>query len=360
MTVLLQVTDLEKSFGDKKVLKGLTFSLDKGEVLGLIGKSGAGKSTILKILSSLEKSSSGSFKIEGSLDVSNLIGYSFQHNSFYEELTLQENLNYFGSIYNINKNDIKKRTEDLFRLTDLSLSDLKLKIHNLSGGMKKRFDIVLAMLHNPKLLILDEPTAGLDPMRRKQIMHIIRRIQSEGVTIIISSHLMSDISDVCTKVLVLDNGKKVIMDEPEKIRNELMELEEIELTTTPGNYKKIIPYIKGFNFVHMEERNNKLHIYTPESEILIHYILHVLEHTHESLENIVITEPTLESVFETLKHKSESKIMQDNLQKINHFIYSLLGKKYSKEELSKILKTHKWPSEVTKVLLNKTPKVFRK
>lgn len=360
MPVLLQVINLEKYFGKKHVLKGLTFNLDKGEVLGLIGKSGAGKSTILKILSSLEKPSAGSFQIEGSLEVGTLIGYSFQHNSFYEELTMQENLAYFGSIYNINKFDLKKRTEDLFSLTDLSLSDLKLKVNSLSGGMQKRFDIVLAMLHNPQLLILDEPTAGLDPLRRKQIITVIRRIQSEGVTIIISSHLMSDISDVCTKVLVLDNGKKLILDEPENIRDELMELEEIELTTTPGNYKKIMSYLKGFNFLHMEVRNKKLHIYTPESEIFIHYILHVLDRTNESLQNIIITEPTLESVFETLQHKSKSKLLYDNLQKINHFVYSLLGKKYSKEQLSKILKTHKWPSEITKVLINKTPKVFRK
>lgn len=350
---LLEVKKLTKSYGNKKVLQDLSFTLYKGQILGLVGKSGAGKSTLMRLLSFLEEPTSGKIEFNGEVDKKQFIGYSFQANSFYEELSLKDNLYYFGQIYGIDKNTVEERANLLFGLTDLSLTDMSSIVSSLSGGMKKRFDIVLALLHEPELLILDEPTAGLDPLRRKQLLNVIRRIQSAGVTIIISSHLMTDITESCSEALVLDRGKKLILDKPEKIRNELLDHEEIRIESTPGNYKKIISYLKGFNILHAEERNGKLIVYTPESEILLHYILHVLENNDETLQDIVVTEPDLEDVFEAMNGKKPERILRTNVARLNDFVKSLIGKKYSPAQVKEILLTHKWPKEITNALIGK-------
>lgn len=355
--VLFEIKDLHKSFGKKDVLKGLDFEIYKNEILGIVGKSGAGKSTFMKILSNTLHNYKGEIvfnkKLLGNKALNRIIGFSFQPYSFYDDLSLKDNVFYFGRLYGMSNDDINDKIDELFLMTDLDKQDLQLTAKSLSGGMKKRFDIVCSLLHSPKILILDEPTAGLDPMRRKQLINIIRRINTNGVTIMISSHIMSDVDNLCDRLLIIDKGKKLMLDAPERIKRELLEHEKIIIESSPGKYDKIIKYLSSFRILHCQKQKNKLIIYTPESEILVHFILHLLEDQGETLENIIVLDADLENVFDVLEKKGEKLVLKENLEKLNKFVFSLIGKKYSSAKIKEIMMSHNWPKEVAHALVGK-------
>lgn len=354
---LFHIKGVSKSYGYKNVLDNLDFTIEKGEILGLVGKSGSGKSTFMKILANIIKDYQGViyFHHEHAMhhNFEHAVGFSFQPYSFYPELTLKANLNYFGKIYGLTKEQLQERTKKLFSLTDLDEDDLHVTGNNLSGGMKKRFDIVCSLLHNPDVLILDEPTAGLDPLRRKDILTIIRKINAAGVTVLISSHIMTDIDGVCDRVLLLDNGKIAALASPHDIKAEYLENELILIESEPGNYENIMKTLSTFRIVHCEQEQKTLRIHTPESEILLHFIIHLFEEEGELIQRVVITEPHLGDVFEKIRQEPKEKILKENITKINGFIKELLGKNYDSTKVKEILTTHKWPKEIVDILVNR-------
>jgi ABC-2 type transport system ATP-binding protein len=354
---IFEVTNLRKSFGDKPVLQGMTFKVLRGEILGVIGKSGSGKSTLMNIISGAIDEYDGliGVKPKGMVinrpeDIKRIIGFSFQPHSFYEELTLWDNLAYFGRLYGLSSREIRKRAQELFRLTDLDMNELDLPANALSGGMKKRFDIVVALLHNPAILILDEPTAGLDPLRRKDIINIIRRINRNGVTVIVISHIMSDIDGVVDRVMLIDKGKVLLIAPPKEVKVDLLESELIFLRTVPGNYEPIIKSLSSFSILRCEVVDDNLLIHTPESEVLIHYLLHLLEAAGESVERLMVSEPDLADVFDHLDRMDEPKVLLENVRKLHAFVESVTGKSYDQKAIKDILRTHAWPPEAVDVL----------
>lgn len=360
--VICSVREIAKSYGKKEVLKQLTFDIHKGEIIGIVGKSGAGKSTLMNIIAGLLQPSKGDIiftdKEMTPHELKKVIGYSFQPFSLYEELSLEENIKYFSSLYNLNFKKTMARARQLFLMTDLSEQDLKLEVKSLSGGMKKRFDIVVSLLHNPQILMLDEPTAGLDPLRRRDIIKIIKQISKQGVTVVISSHIMSDLEDACDRILVMDGGKKLVLDSPENIKTELLENELIKLKTLPGTYEPIIEHLRPFNIVECEEKDDWLYIYTPETEILIHYVLHLLEEFDETIEHIIISEPDLSEIFIKLQDKDVGIPLKDHVKQLKKFVFDLIGKEMNTEEIVEILKSHKWPPEIAEAVINKEVKII--
>ena len=355
--VIFEVKELEKSFGAKEVLRGLSFDVRKGEILGIVGKSGAGKSTMLRILCGISKRYQGEVSFDGRRlkegGLSHTIGFSFQPYSFYEDLSLKDNLLYFGRSYGIDNKEVFRRAQELFVLNDLPFEEIDQYPSTFSGGMKKRFDIVCSLIHKPSLLILDEPTAGLDPLRRKHLISIIKRINKNGVTIIVTSHLMDDIEELCDRVLLMDKGKGLKLDSPENIKTGIMEYECITLRSYPGDYEKIIKHLRPFAILDAHEERGKLIIHCPETEIITHFILHLLESEGEDLLNITITEPDLSEIFSLLEDKEEKEIMRENVIKVNDFIQGLIGKRFSHERIRQIMVSHQWPKEVADVLIGK-------
>jgi ABC-2 type transport system ATP-binding protein len=349
--MLCKVSHLAKTYGSKVVLQDINFTLRQGEIFAIIGKSGSGKTTLLKSILGLVQCEGTIEKNYSKQD----IGFSSQHNSFYPELSLIENALYFGRIYGLSKKEVIARLNHYMQLTDLETKDMKKKAGSLSGGMQKRFDIICALLHNPKLLVLDEPTAGLDPVRRKQLMFLVRKISALGITVIYTTHIMSDINTACDRVMLVDKGKTILVETPEHIRGELLEHEQIVIQSSPGNYEPIVKFLSSFNIISCKAEDNKLIIYTPETEIFLHYVLHVLEDFNESLEDITVSEADLEDLFQSFEEQNVTKVINKNIQQVRSFIEGLVGKKYSKESIKEILVTHKWPKEVVEVLVNKTP-----
>jgi len=213
--------DITKKFGSKTVIKDLTLAIHKNEIFGIIGRSGAGKSTLLKMLIGFYPVTSGKILFQGKIlkgsDIKMHVGFCTQENSFYPELTVHENLQYYGNLYGLSRSEFKKREAELLKLMDITLSK-DIVANNLSGGMKRRLDFAISMIHNPQLLILDEPTTGLDPITEKAIWELIKELSSQGVSILVISHMLQYIGEYCDTVGFLSNGQIVLNAHPDALR----------------------------------------------------------------------------------------------------------------------------------------------
>nr|WP_188497815.1 ABC transporter ATP-binding protein [Pullulanibacillus pueri] len=208
---MLEVNRLTKMYGKVQALKDVSFSVKNGSSYGLLGPNGAGKSTTMKILTGVIKANKGSAKLLGkdvSKDqaiVSKYIGYVPQEITLYEQLSAYDNLIFFGQMYGMQGNALKKRVEEVLIQTGLADRG-KDAIKTFSGGMKRRINIGAALLHRPKLLILDEPTVGIDPQSRNHIFDMIRDLNRQGTTIIYSTHYMEEVEVLCDEIAIIDEG----------------------------------------------------------------------------------------------------------------------------------------------------------
>jgi len=198
--------------------------IPEGKITGIIGASGEGKSTILKIMTAFYKPTKGEIFYLGKdilkevKDIRKFFGLAIEDGSFYEKLNVKENLFYFGRLYGIKKSVLEKRISEIISLIGLNNAENTLA-ENLSLGMKKRLDIGCALVHNPHVLILDEPTADLDPLLRVQIMNLLKKINSHGTTIVLTTQLLVEAEDVCDRIAILYNEKIIEESAPSKLKS---------------------------------------------------------------------------------------------------------------------------------------------
>jgi ABC-2 type transport system ATP-binding protein len=195
---VIKLSGITKKYKDKAVLDNIDLSINKQEIIGITGPSGSGKSVLIKIIIGYLKQDKGTVSIKSRL------GFSTQENSFYDNLTLRQNLNYFSKIY-----DVKERKDKIKEiLRTLSLEEYeKYLVKNLSGGTKKRVDIACALLNEPEILILDEPFVGLDQLLIKQLSDFLTELNKNGMTIIMSSHVLAPIEALCNKIIFIKDKK---------------------------------------------------------------------------------------------------------------------------------------------------------
>ncbi|ERJ78055.1 ABC transporter ATP-binding protein [Streptococcus sobrinus] len=212
--------DLHKAFGSQMVLDRVSLTLAKGEILGLIGPSGAGKSTLIKTMLGMEKSDSGQAlvldKQMPNRHVLGRIGYMAQSDALYESLTGLENLEFFGQMKGLMHKDLAQAIAHVVKVVDLQDS-LKIYVSAYSGGMKRRLSLAIALLGNPELLVLDEPTVGIDPALRREVWKELRTIRDQGRSIIITTHVMDE-AGLTNRVALLLAGKIIACDEPQKLK----------------------------------------------------------------------------------------------------------------------------------------------
>ncbi len=212
---MLEIKNLNKRYGKFYAVNGLNLSIPEGEIFGFVGPNGAGKSTTMKIISGLLAATSGEVYIDGvdalknNKKIKEKIGYMPDFFGVYDDLKVYEYLEFYASIYKIKEKDNKKIITDLLELVDLG-HKREAYVDNLSRGMKQRLCLARSLIHNPKLLILDEPASGLDPRARVEMKAILRNLKDMGKTILISSHILSELSEMCTSIGIIDNGKLVI------------------------------------------------------------------------------------------------------------------------------------------------------
>jgi len=230
---LIEIEKLSKSFGEQKVLDKIDFKLESGEIVGLIGPSGSGKSTLIKTMLGMEKADEGEalvldYKMPKREILSN-IGYMAQSDALYEMLTGYENLEFFGKMKGVPSDKLKKEIEYIAVIVDLT-DDLKKLVSKYSGGMKRRLSLAIALIGSPELLILDEPTVGIDPSLRKNIWKELFKQRDNGVGILVTTHVMDE-AELTDKVGLLLNGDIIDFDTPQqlKVKNNVNTIEEVFL-----------------------------------------------------------------------------------------------------------------------------------
>lgn len=230
MSELIRFENITKKFGKKMVIDHLTLSIHDKEIFGIIGRSGAGKSTLLKLLIGFYHVDSGKILYEEKnitydpAVLKQLVGFCTQENSFYPELTVAENLSYYARLYGLSGKDLKKRIHSLLETMGISSGFDTPAVH-LSGGMKRRLDFAISLLHEPKILILDEPTTGLDPITEKKIWDLIKTLSSQGISIIIISHMLDFVEKYCTTIGFLSEGKILLTATPAALRKKYSQKE---------------------------------------------------------------------------------------------------------------------------------------
>ena len=230
---LIEIEKLSKSFGEQKVLDKIDFKLESGEIVGLIGPSGSGKSTLIKTMLGMEKADEGEalvldYKMPKREILSN-IGYMAQSDALYEMLTGYENLEFFGKMKGVPSDKLKKEIEYIAEIVDLT-DDLKKLVSKYSGGMKRRLSLAIALIGSPELLILDEPTVGIDPSLRKNIWKELFKQRDNGVGILVTTHVMDE-AELTDKVGLLLNGNIIDFDTPQQLieKNNVKTIEEVFL-----------------------------------------------------------------------------------------------------------------------------------
>lgn len=223
MRTIISVANLTKSYGSFEAVKGISFDVQEGEIFGLLGPNGAGKSTTLEIMETLRPKTGGKVMIDGfDLDaqpneIKKIIGVQLQTSGFYPGLNLTELVEMFAGLYN-------QKVDPITLLTEVNLQDkAKAKYKELSGGQKQRFSIATTLINKPRIIFLDEPTTGLDPQARRNLWDLVKRIRSEGTTVIITTHYMDEAEVLCDRVAIMDAGTIIAIDSPDAMIDKLVD-----------------------------------------------------------------------------------------------------------------------------------------
>lgn len=288
MKNIIQTTSLTKSYGKDRGIIDVSMEVKEGEIFGFIGPNGAGKSTLIRTLLGLQKPTSGSATIFGkdisnfSTDIAPEIGYLPSEVFYYDGMKVKELLDYSASFY---KGDCKLRIKQLAERLDL---DLNRKIDDLSYGNRKKVGIIQALLHEPKLLILDEPTGGLDPLMQQTFFEILEEENKKGVTIFLSSHVLSEVQRLCEKVAIIKEGQIIEVNNVREMNND--------------NYKKChIEFASGQNIGQFEQVSGVTNLEVEGDKISFIYkgdmneLLVVI--SSYQLVDLSISEPSLEEIF---------------------------------------------------------------
>ncbi len=221
---IIEVEGLTKAFGDFKAVNEISFVVKRGEIFGFLGANGAGKTTAMKMLIGISAPTSGKAKVAGfdvftsAEDIKKNIGYMSQKFALYDDLTVRENITFFGGIYGLKRHQIKQKSTQL--IEELGLDGVKNQlVGSLPLGWKQKISFSVAMLHEPKIVFLDEPTGGVDPITRRQFWEMIYKAANEGTTIFVTTHYMDE-AEYCNRVSIMVNGKIEALDTPQKLKEQ--------------------------------------------------------------------------------------------------------------------------------------------
>jgi len=217
---VIKVEGFKKQFGKSVVLENINLEVNRGEIIGLLGPSGSGKTTLVKAIVGMIEPTEGLVTVLGtkmpSLSAVSRIGYMAQSDALYEDLNAYDNILFFASLYGMKGKASRKRADEVLELVLLKADGKKL-VKNFSGGMKRRLSLAIALVHNPELLILDEPTVGIDPILRVEFWKEFQRVQETGVTIIITTHVMDE-AEHCDRLALIRNGGIIAIGTPEELK----------------------------------------------------------------------------------------------------------------------------------------------
>jgi len=303
MNEIIKIEQLHKSYDEINAVNGISLIVQAGEMFGLVGPDGAGKTTTIRILCGLLKPDSGSIELLGSelrknkKEIQNQIGYLSQKFSLYGDLSIDENIEFFAEIHNVK--DFKARRDELLSFTRLTPFRDRLA-EKLSGGMKQKLALACSLIHKPKIIFLDEPTTGVDPVSRRDFWKILSDLQKEGITIMMTTPYLDE-AERCNRVALMNNGEIIAVDTPQKIKTSIHK-NVIEIIT--DDIKKSYSILKGKYGSDAQIFGDRINLITDLSVEEINRIKNLLKENKIELVSHRIITPSLENVFIHLVKKA--------------------------------------------------------
>ena len=300
--VAIRVRELVKEYNGTQALKGVSFDVYEGEVFGLLGPNGAGKTTLMNILACVLMPTSGRAEVLGhdvvadSRAVRALVGFCPQEIVAYEELSALENMMFYAGLYDLPRSEAKKKARELLEFVGL-WDVAKKPVREFSGGMKRRLNLAIALINDPRVLLLDEPTTGLDPRARRDVWRYIEGLRAEGRTIVLATHYMEEADRLSDRVAIMDLGRIVALDTPEALKKSVGELSVIEVQVeevSEGLVKALSALSENGRVLTGE---NYVRLYARDPDAVLPRVVEAALKVGAKISAINITEPTLEDVF---------------------------------------------------------------
>lgn len=320
MTAIVEARHLQKTYGKIRAVDGVSFEIQAGEIFGLLGPNGAGKTTTIRMLSGLTAPDSGEARVDGCdvgqdpVGAKQRLGVVPESSNLYGELTALENLVYMAQLYNVPKPQWNPRAEEL--LKQFGLFDRKDgRFQGFSRGMKRRLTIAAALVHQPRIVFLDEPTTGLDIMSARGLRKTIRELQKSGVSVLLTTHLIQEAEDLCERVAVIVKGKILLVDTVEGMKGRVKETEILELELEPLS-EPLMNALKAADGVESMTRNDvRLKLYGKSIMKYLPEIVRLVESHQSDVINIRSVNPSLEDAFVKLTGLEADIMKVDKPQK---------------------------------------------
>lgn len=301
-TSAIEVTNLHKSFGETKAVQGVDFSVQQGEIYSLLGPNGAGKTTTISMLSCLLRPDEGDARIMGHsiredpMGVKSVLGFVPQEIALYEDLTARENLTFWGKMYGLRGGNLKTRVDEV--LDVIGLQDrAKERVGKYSGGMKRRVNIGVALLHKPQVIYMDEPTVGIDPQSRRNILDSVVDLKRQGMTVLYTTHYMEEAQELSDHIGIVDHGKMIANGTHEDLVKLVGEQTRIDLTLDMDASNVLDEWraLEGVSQVSAE--NGLVTVLAGDSNEVLPRLFDVTNRLSARITSVDIQEPNLETVF---------------------------------------------------------------
>ncbi|AIQ20865.1 antibiotic ABC transporter ATP-binding protein [Paenibacillus sp. FSL H7-0357] len=302
---LAVLSNVVKRYDQKLTVDHVNLSIEEGEIFGLLGPNGAGKSTTISMICGLLKPDGGEIIIDGlsvaaaPLEVKKRIGLVPQELALYETMTAEENVRFFGKLYGLRGKLLKERVEEALEFTGLS-DRTKDKPATFSGGMKRRLNIACAIMHRPKLIIMDEPTVGIDPQSRNHILESVKTLNKLGSTIIYTSHYMEEVEAICDRVAIMDKGHVIACGTEKELREKVAHEEKIVIKAVNISAALIKELSLHPRINRVKEVEQSVELYLPSSQSELQDILFIFSKHEGIIVSLHIEEPNLETLFLSL------------------------------------------------------------
>ena len=304
MPPILEVNNLVKKYGEVTAVKGISFDIQQGEIFSLLGPNGAGKTTTISVLSTLYQPTGGDARIGGfsvtkePMKVREVIGVVPQDLALYEDLTARENLVFWGQMYNLFGGNLRKRVDEV--LEQIGLSDrANHRVKTYSGGMKRRVNIGVGLLHRPRLLFMDEPTVGIDPQSRRAILDSVKELNRQGMTVLYTTHYMEEAQELSNRVGIIDHGDLIALGTQAELTHQVGENETLVLHLAEGeNPQPLVDALRGMEGVlGADVSDHAVTVIVPEAEDALAPAITIANEIGAKIRSVDMHEPNLEAVF---------------------------------------------------------------
>ena len=312
----VEIDSVTKRFEDMVAVDNLSMSVTKGELFGLLGPNGAGKSTLTKMISGMLNPTSGTIKVgnysiqDEPMKVKEILGVVPQDIVLYDYLNARENLAFYGRLYGLSGRKLNDRIDELLKFTQLDEKAVKRHVSTYSGGMKRRVNIAAALLHEPQVILLDEPTAGLDPQNKHALWEIIQSLKKQGKTIVLTTHMMEEAEELCSKVAIMDHGRIIALGSPSELVKEVKM--ENTITVVPDKaspslieqIKSIVSVKNAYTVQDESEKRETIKVITDCPDDILPEIVSTIVNNKTKVLSVQLSRVTLEDVFITLTGRS--------------------------------------------------------